>query len=443
MQRPRYLKWLSGFFIIALLNTNVIAQSLNNDFAYQSQLSESDEALQSVHIPLEVLTGLVRDDFGDLKVRDASGKTLPSWIRQLPIEYATKQTELDFYEFSAYINTRSKTVTTRENPSLTSTEVLPVQTTRQDYIIELTEQQQGQGINQLALEWSQQPVDQILQLKIEVADDIDHWYTIHASKNLSNKLSDNLDWSQIKNIPKGKKYIRLTPANSMQSFTLLKVVGFYGTKSSHDYLWHSSKSIALQGHADFYRLELPSSIYPDQLRLIPAQSQQLIKGDLYASQLDFDKKRRIQSNIQQHNIQPSEQVTVNQAIDVSHNLYQKWWFKSDQKLDAAPTVEFAYSPTEVLFLSNNNGPFTLVWGNYEASAPANDLIGLLSKREQLQSTSGQQVELNLIENAGGTSRLQAQAQTPWLKWLLWLFLALAVVITARMALSLYKDMKPA
>ncbi len=43
--------------------------------------------------------------------------------------------------------------------------------------------------------------------------------------------------------------------------------------------------------------------------------------------------------------------------------------------------------------------------------------------------------------ACGDSRLSAQANLPWLKWILWLLPAGVVITTGKMALNLFRDMR--
>ena len=93
----------------------------------------------------------------------------------------------------------------------------------------------------------------------------------------------------------------------------------------------------------------------------------------------------------------------------------------------------------MLFLGNGNGPFRLAWGNYETSSLNNDLANLLNDaQKKLQADLVQPGPVVIV---GGNARLAAPEQLPWLKWLLWLFMAAAVVATAKMALSLLRDMK--
>lgn len=436
---------------LLLLCNSAFASSpvIPDNYAYEALLSESDESLQSVLIPVEVVLSLTRADLGDMAVFDASGKTLPAWIRKREVEPTIKKVDLSFHNFNTLMNLRTKKVTKRNNttandnfPQLETTEVLPVQQTRQDYIIELTEEQMKLGIRQLELDWSHEPETQILELRVEVANDLDNWVTINARKNLSLKNTGNSDWRRIKKLPTNQRYIRLTPLNAIQSFKLNGVSGVYQPATKPEYLWHTANALTTSTEdPGMLAFTIPSQVSPVQFNLVPAQSESLIRGDVFASASDFDNKRLIKANVQQHNLTPNQQVAANTPIDISRYRYKNWWYKPAQALQSPPSLELAYPQYEMLFLANNNGPYKLAWGNYEAEAPANELIGILNQREKAYKPTGSVVSLGVPQLRGGVQRLQPQAQTPWLKWLLWVLMLIAVVVTARMATSLYRDMK--
>jgi hypothetical protein len=143
--------------------------------------------------------------------------------------------------------------------------------------------------------------------------------------------------------------------------------------------------------------------------------------------------------IQQHNISGTE-IEPSKPIILPEQNYAHWWLKPKQPLVMAPRAEIAYPVYELIFLGNDNIPYSLAWGNYESDAPANDLINLLSPDQQQQPQS-QLVELGGRQIAGGESRLSAPANLPWLKWILWLLLVGAVITTGKMALKLFRDMR--
>ncbi len=53
----------------------------------------------------------------------------------------------------------------------------------------------------------------------------------------------------------------------------------------------------------------------------------------------------------------------------------------------ATRAEIAFPVYELIFLGNDNIPYTLAWGNHESDVPANDLINLLSTEQQQQPPS--------------------------------------------------------
>ena len=422
------------------------AQTKPRHFAYEAELSEAKQALQRVEISLNVMLAATRADLGDVTVFDASGKPLPDWLRKATIAKSEKKFNLPIYLFNTYQQSSSKTLTTREQnldqdqlTESTTIETLPVDEARQDYIIGIPAADKGLEIESIELIWTHEPADQLLQLKIEAGSDLDKWHTIHNSKSLTNHNSDDAQWRTISDIPKNEKYLRLTPINSVRSYEISRAVGTYSRPEMLRKIWHSlgesQKSLEQPG---FFKFDMPSSVPAVELKLVPVEQQASISGDLHASQAGFEQKRLIARNIQQHNIDASE-VEPSKPIKLPDQNYTHWWFKPDQESALAPQTEIAFPVYELLFLGNDNGPYTLAWGNHESEARNNDLLSILSP-EQRQNPEGELVNPGKMQIAGGEARLTPQKKLPWQKWLLWLFLVFAAFITGNMALSLYRDM---
>ena len=436
-----------GMFLPAILSSALAqANALPGDFAYQSELTGANHSLQRVEIPIEVLLTTTRADLADILVFDSAGKRLPSLIRKAPLLQEDRQIELPFHVFSSYLKQQSRIVTTREQNTqqdqvseIQTTETIAVDRTRPVYIIEMPDSVSGISIYSVNLQWTHEPADQLLNLRVEVGNNLDNWRTIFNSKNLTNQLSDNGEWQKIDSIPKSQKYLRLTPAKSVQSFELQKVTGNYRQGIAETKIWHRLEDLQpLENPQGFYAFNMPTAVKADQLRLVPGTAQSLIGGDLYASNEDFEHKRRVRSKFQQHNISSSE-VKPSQAIELPAQNYEYWWFKADRQLESPPHVEIGYPVYEILFLGSETGPFRLAWGNFEATRLGNDLTDLLSDQQNQVST--ELVQLRSVDVAGGEARLAPARKLPWLKWLLWLLMFAAVAATAKMALRLYQDMK--
>ena len=68
-------------------------------------------------------------------------------------------------------------------------------------MIELTDQQMKKGIAEIDLEWTHQPAEQLLSLRVEVGNNLDTWRVAHHRKNLFKGDREKRDWSRISNIP--------------------------------------------------------------------------------------------------------------------------------------------------------------------------------------------------------------------------------------------------
>lgn len=434
--------------LTAILTSNPgAAFSTPGQFAYQARVTESKQALQHVELPLEVLLAATRADLGDVVVFDASGKPLPSWIRKAMTAESRVRYELPIYLFNTYQQNRSKTLTSREQyqdqdalSESTTTETVPIDETLQQYIVGLPETDEDLDIKSIELKWAHEPADQMLRLRVDVGSDLDNWRTIQENKGLTNQNAENAEWRSIDAIPGGEKYLRLTPINSVRSFELTQAIGTYHQQAGERKIWHPLGDLQkVPDQPEYFEFEMPSRVPVLELKLIPGEQQSLISGDLHASHQGFEQKRLFGRNIQQHNISGSD-IEASKPIKLPMQNYNHWWFKPKQPLVTAPQAEIAYPVYEMIFLGNDNIPYTLAWGNYESDAPANDLINLLSPDQQQQPQS-QLVELGGRQIAGGESRLSAQANLPWLKWILWLLLAGAVITTGKMAQNLFRDMR--
>ena len=429
-----------------LINTLGAALSKPEQYAYQAELSEATKALQRIELPVDILLTSTRADLGDVAVFDKNGKPVPIWLRKSLIPKLEKQFGLPVYQFNTYQQSSSKTLTIREQnqdqdqfSESTTTETVPVDQARQDYVIGLPEADEGLEIESIELDWTHQPADQLLKVSIEAGSDLDSWRTIQSNKSLTNQESDDAKWRTIDNIPKGEKYLRLTPLNSIRSFEIKQVIGTYQRNETVKKIWHQLGDLKkMVDRPGYYKFDMPSNVQAIELKLIPGEQQTLINGDLYAGREDFEQKRLIASNIQQHNISGRE-IEPNKSINIPAQSYVHWWFKPGQTLSSTPKVEISYPVYELLFLANDNGPFRLAWGNYESEALSNDLIGILSP-EQKQQPASELVEMGKMQIAGGDARLSPGEKLPWLKWFLWLFLVVAVIITGNMAFNLFRDM---
>ena len=423
------------------------AATSQQDYAYRALLSESDQPLQRIELPLDVMLALTNARLSDLAVFNEHGKQLPHAVMRTPEAVSEHTLVLPFHEFSSFQRQNSKIVTRREQSQqagsiseLRTTETIAVESVRKDYLIELAPAADTPAFDRIELQWVHEPANQLLELKVEVGNELDNLRVIKQRKTLTNRASDDNAWRSIDDIPRNHKYMRLSPINAVTRFELQQVRGHYRKSEQAPGLTHQIKpSLIQQEQGEFYFFEFPSEVNAESIRIIPSTPHSVIKGELYAGSAEFDTRQRINSGFRQHNIDDDE-VKPSKPIKLPRRNLDKVWFSMNPGSTTAPLVELNYPQYEVIFLGDDNGPYTLAWGNYENTLAANDLAGLVEGNLQQAQQRSTLVSLAIIRESGGIARLTAPTELPWQKWLLWSLLLAAALVTGKMSFSLYREM---
>jgi hypothetical protein len=334
-------KMLVGLILLTLA-APVQAETSLQDYAYQARLSDSDQALQRVVLPIDVIINLTHSDLSDL-----APKTV---IEHNP--------QLAFHEFDRFLQQNSKTVTTREQTQqadslseLQTTETIAVQSLRKDYLIELSVNDKTPDFDRIELTWAHEPTGQILEVRVEVGNELDKLRVVKSRKSLTNQESKDLNWRSIKGIPRNQKYLRLTPVNDVTSFELQNVIGHYREiKDAPVVTYQLDPETSEQDGEQFYTFEFPSVVGADAIRIVPTDANRVINGDLFA---------------------------IWGPIGLPRRSYQSIWFTSRAELAEPPSVELIYPQYELIFLGDDIGPYTLTWGNFEGNGEKTNLNGIL------------------------------------------------------------------
>ena len=433
------------WLLLVLAPSAIFAAS--SDYAFQADLDPAEASLQRVDLPLEVILALTRADLGDLAVFNADGKQLVHTVTRAPASTRAMSRSLAIHQFSRFQRLHSKTVRTLEQNqqagSLTELEItqsVPQESQHRDYLIELEVDQIAPAYQHIELQWTQQPADQILELRVEAGSSLDELRVILPRKRLTNRESSDQSWRNIDNIPAGYRYLRLTPVNNVSQFELQKVVGHYREDIEAPALTHRLDTQTLRdGEHELFSITYPSKVPAESLRIIPAAADNMITGQLYGAWGTDTERRLIQRDVRQHNIS-ADDIRASAPIRLRRKDYRSLSFSSDAASNAAAAIELIYPQYQLLFLGDGNRPYRLAWGNYQSEGPGSDLRDILQGSLQQAQQDAEAVALGRIEDSGGHARLGAEATLPWKKWLLWTLLILAVIVSARMAYRLYREM---
>jgi hypothetical protein len=302
------------------------------------------------------------------------------------------------------------------------------------------------GISDIELEWTHQPATDFLKLTIQVANDLDHWKTIQSEKNLFNEEGRKGEWVTLNQLPSHYRYIRLIPHKEISEFNLIRATGKYSTTTeSPDLIYQPDSGLKEDTkHAGFYYFQQPLKVDAKGMSLV-LPSGYFFTGSLYASNKGFDKKVLISSNLKQHNM---SNISYNKPFNISRYRYSDWWLKPDTLPTEPLKLSFTYPAYEFYFINNKQGPFTLAWGNYEVKRFQDNLTSLLQSQGRDGYSNASTVgyskavaaEYQEIQTASGITRQNRAPVTPWKTWLLWAVLFIGILITGRMAYTLYRDM---
>jgi hypothetical protein len=111
-------------------------------------------------------------------------------------------------------------------------------------------------------------------------------------------------------------------------------------------------------------------------------------------------------------------------------------------LGSAPRIELGWLPDEVLFMARGAPPFQLAAGAVGVAAPGTSvdlLLGAMDTDDRVRFSANAQ--LGERRTLGGEAALRPPpAPLPWQRYLLWSVLVMAVLLLARMAQQLFRQM---
>lgn len=421
-----------------------------DDYAFQARLGPADASLQRVVLPAQIIQHLAQRNYQDLAIFNADGKVLPQSVIATPSAVSEHEIGLPFHEFDTFLQESSQTVTRREQnqqggqlSELATTEIVTVESVRKDYLIELRPDDKRREFDSIELDWRHEPAGQMLKLRVEAGDELDRLRTIVAQKSLTRSAAGDSAWRSLQRISGKQRYLRLTAINDVEMFELRGVTGHYReTAAPPRVVVEIEPQITSEDGVSYYRFELPSAVAPEAMRILPAEPNSVISGDLYLQRSDREHRSLVRRGFRQHNLAGAD-VRAAEPLKLPGNRFDEIWFSTRDELDTAPAVELLYRQRELVFLADGNGPYTLAWGNHEVTSPPPDLRGLVEADLDRTGDAAAAVTLLAIEEAGGISRLQPEPALPWKKWLLWALLIAAALIAGRMAFGLYREMNPA
>ena len=396
--------------IITTLAPPVIAEAalLNmNDFAYGAELATSESEFRRFTLKPSMIKNIKRHDLGDVRIFDGNNELVPRLVRKKDGDNKTKRQSLSF---SRVRGVDSTTV----------------------YILDRTANHK-RSLKSLLLQWKHASAPSMLLIHVEHSADKKSWKTLNDSEAVINFKFDGIALKQnvIDINSHTQRYIKIKFLSKKRSPVLASVHAYTTNKQISDYSWLPAGKLEPQsGIANAYHFKLSEGIRPELFKLSFPSLNTILNGSLNTIKTVEDKLeyKSVIKNFNAYVVTINNKVIKSRPINISRWQSADWLITAraskNIKAEDLPGVTLAYLQYEVIFASNDEGPYTVVWGNPTAGKPiAGDIIERIKNQQDIAD-----VKPGVMLNNSQLTELMESRQIPWLMISISLaLLAIAVV----------------
>lgn len=400
--------------LITLLIASLVPQVISedpllsiNDFDYGAELAASESEFRQFTLKPEMIKNIKRQDLGDVRIFDGNNELIPSLVRKKDGDNKLKRQSLSF------------------------TRVLDADSTTA-YILDRTEDHK-RSLKSLSLQWKQGSAPNILLIRVEHSADKKSWKKLNDSETVINFKFEGLVLKQnvIDINRQTQRYIKIKFLNKKRSPALASVHAYTTNKQISDYSWIPAGKLQPQsGIANGYRFNLNEGIKPELFKLNFPSLNTILKGSLNTIKAGEGKLKYkpVIKNFNAYIVTINNKIIKSRAINISRWQSADWLITASVskniQADNLPGVTLAYPQYELIFANNNEGPYTVVWGNSAAGKPvAGDILERIKDQQDIA-----EVKPGVMLNINQLTELMESRQTPWLMISISLaILAMAVV----------------
>lgn len=429
-----------------------------DDFAYGAPLSTAKSSLRKFYPGPEILKNLTRSDAGDIRIYDGNNRVVPAYVRQTESGEVQSDETLEYYPLYHTIkdNTQVNSLDIVRNEQnevkqlISSVKVQPSELKVSAYLIDQSgnENNKARQLSTLLLGWQQDTHPELLKIRVEHSSDLDNWRLVHSSITISNLLFQGqiLKQNTISFAKPSHRFIKLTFLRRDKALTLESVTGSYRQVRSRGAQWSSLGTLRKDPkEINSYRFTVNRGLTPSKLRFVFPTTDSLMSGTLYSLNKQKKKWTRRYGSMSQYKVSfgDSDSVTESKPIHFPRTNETEWKFVSDAdngiNEDQLPQVEITYPSYEIIFVAQGNEPYRANWGNFVARKQSTNMQQLI-KDATLHGKNIELVQIGKIESIRGPDALTGEGGVQWKSWLLWLVMLAGVLMVARLAYQLYREM---
>ena len=473
-------------FLMLLITQATLAETsppAQQDFTYSATLSEGKQSLRQFELPYQILAGLERQDYGDLRIFNSQNQPVPFSISQIePQTYQNNDVyNLRFFRLADSINQRAGLqIEFSENSTRFSFNAV-ANNAEPNYLL-IENPRQRDDLQAIKLNWQQPDTTFSIRAKLESSDDLQNWQNVNDNITLYDlKYVGAALLQNTVNLPFANhaKYLRLSFLPS-STFTLQieKISGEYHHTTSVERENWESFALEPGEHPNEWLFNTGSLIPVTKIEFkIPATGL-FYQGSLYSKNdepvqnstrinrqppnFKHEVKRalhrypeyrtpeqrdnwRYQGTITQYRLLTASGEIVSEPVIILPSKDAQWQLVLDQPAtllaDQIPTVKVAWHPVMVTFLAQGNSPYQVFYGNQKIP-PFNAVLPPTVNDNSIETVEAQNIQT--VEKVVVTTEQEKSAMTlekvDWQKALLWALLISGVLLMGVMAYQLYLRM---
>lgn len=490
-------KLLSQWMVlsISLVFTPGIQAVATTDFSCAFPISQGQQSIRTFTLTENVYKCLKYPRAQDLVIINRDNQLIPyrlftPGIRENATSYTTHLTYYPEPETTAYKTgdqiKRIAALTGIASGNESDTQWLEKNTYYASFIVELNrsdDQLKSITINRKSLK---APVSAMVML--EASDDLKHWTTLLTPLNILYLPGNNRALqSNILNIEgrTSAHYLRLAILSNVQNFTndIAGISADYvkTTLTPTPLIWSQPGALQPLQSKNEWRLPLTDLLPVSRIRFTQAENIVFYQGSIYvqppvnpdsrtqANQDNRDAKAKIRSLIKntihdphvprqtpvdpwqylaaftQYKINTGNGSIASSAIHITPTQSRDWKIIFQQpditSSSQLPVVEVGWTPSQIIFIAQGPGPYTVLAGNDTAPTTPDiprQLLSLEDAAEQVEL-----VDARSPEHSPAKPISEAELNPYWQyrNALLWLVLSLGVIVMGVMAYRLSRKMK--
>jgi uncharacterized protein DUF3999 len=409
--------------------------------------------LHELSLTAEVYAGVTRSDLADLALFNGAGEIVPfTLVQPQPVETAVDELPLPLFPLAGgnrrppgNLALRVRTDEQGASVTLNAAPGAAVPERVSGYIVDARSLKRP--VSGFDLDLNPAGSAFLGAVRVETSDDLRQWRE-HAIGALAALTAGNreLNRSRIDFPAVSATYFRLVvcPANGAPE--IVAVSARLATSAAEKRDRRSYPLTPVNGEENDYQVRTDGKMPVDRLRLVFAADNSLA-GVTFLSRPDAKSPWIERGSGTCYRLRRGAAVIESASLEIAPTTDREWLIRVRQPGSgfggAPPVLEIGWRPARLVFAARGEPPYRLAYGSARTGSAAvrdDGMAGVLATLEQQQirpqpATAGASVE------AGGRKALRQRIPaTTWRKLLLWCALSGGVLLLARMAWQLAREM---